>query len=48
MFLEQKTFETVIDSTPLVSIDLVVLNENNEAIIVSILLLSAILRWIIG
>ncbi len=33
MFLEQKTFETVIDSTPLVSIDLVVLNENNEALL---------------
>ena len=33
MFLEQKTFETVIDSTPLVSIDLVVLNENNEVLL---------------
>lgn len=33
MFLEQKTFETVIDSTPLVSIDLIVLNENNEALL---------------
>lgn len=33
MFLEQKTFEAVIDSTPLVSIDLVVLNENNEALL---------------
>ena len=33
MFLDQKKFETVIDSTPLVSIDLVVLNENNEALL---------------
>lgn len=33
MFLDQKTFETVIDSTPLVSIDLVVLNEHNEALL---------------
>lgn len=33
MFLEQETFETVIDSTPLVSIDLVVLNEQNEALL---------------
>ncbi|MCG9709922.1 GDP-mannose mannosyl hydrolase [Pseudoalteromonas sp. Isolate3] len=33
MFLEQKRFQTVIDSAPLVSIDLVVLNENNEALL---------------
>lgn len=33
MFLEQSTFETVINSTPLVSIDLVVLNECNEALL---------------
>tara|TARA_Y100000746_G_C15125348_1_gene294358 strand:- start:16 stop:495 length:480 start_codon:yes stop_codon:yes gene_type:complete len=33
MFLEQQTFTTVIDSTPLVSIDLVIINENNEALL---------------
>ncbi|GAA68724.1 GDP-mannose mannosyl hydrolase [Pseudoalteromonas sp. BSi20429] len=33
MFLEQAIFTTVIDSTPLVSIDLVVINENNQALL---------------
>ena len=33
MFLEQSTFRTVIESNPLVSIDLVVLNENNEELL---------------
>lgn len=33
MFLEQAIFATVIDSTPLVSIDLVVINENNQALL---------------
>lgn len=30
MFLEKKTFSTVLESTPLVSIDLAIKNENNE------------------
>ncbi|WP_352283724.1 GDP-mannose mannosyl hydrolase [Pseudoalteromonas sp. Q18-MNA-CIBAN-0097] len=33
MFLEQATFTTVIDSTPLVSIDLVVINERDQALL---------------
>ncbi|MDG3088249.1 GDP-mannose mannosyl hydrolase [Vibrio hannami] len=33
MFLEKETFSTVIKSTPLVSIDLVVVNENEEALL---------------
>lgn len=33
MFLDQNTFETVIESTPLVSIDLVVLNEQKEVLL---------------
>jgi colanic acid biosynthesis protein WcaH len=33
MYLEQEIFTTVIDSTPLVSIDLVVINEKNEALL---------------
>lgn len=33
MFLEKQVFTTVIDSTPLVSIDLVVINEKNEVLL---------------
>ena len=33
MFLEQPTFTTVLDSTPLVSIDLLIINESNEALL---------------
>lgn len=33
MFLDKDTFSTVIRSTPLVSIDLVVLNENGQALL---------------
>jgi len=33
MFLEKQIFTNVIDSTPLVSIDLVVLNEKNEVLL---------------
>lgn len=33
MFLDKKTFTTVIDSTPLVSIDLVVINEQKQALL---------------
>ncbi|KPW01795.1 GDP-mannose mannosyl hydrolase [Pseudoalteromonas sp. P1-11] len=33
MFLEKQIFTTVIDSTPLVSIDLVVINEKNEVLL---------------
>jgi colanic acid biosynthesis protein WcaH len=33
MFLEKDTFKTVIASTPLVSIDLVVTNQNGEALL---------------
>ncbi|MFC3093307.1 GDP-mannose mannosyl hydrolase [Alteromonas sediminis] len=33
MFLDKSTFTTVIDSTPLVSIDLVVSNENGEVLL---------------
>ncbi|GAA6184556.1 GDP-mannose mannosyl hydrolase [Aliiglaciecola sp. NS0011-25] len=33
MFLDKPTFSTVIASTPLVSIDLVITNENNEALL---------------
>ncbi|MEL4387167.1 GDP-mannose mannosyl hydrolase [Shewanella xiamenensis] len=33
MFLDQTTFSTVIDSTPLVSIDLVVINEQGQALL---------------
>ena len=33
MFLDKETFSTVIESTPLVSIDLVVMNQNGEALL---------------
>lgn len=33
MFLDNKTFETVIQSTPLIAIDLVVVNEKNQLLI---------------
>jgi colanic acid biosynthesis protein WcaH len=33
MFLEKQTFMTVIDNTPLVSIDLVVINEKDEVLL---------------
>ncbi|MFT5705902.1 MAG: colanic acid biosynthesis protein WcaH [Oceanospirillaceae bacterium] len=33
MFLDNKTFETVIDSTPLISIDLVVKNQQGQALL---------------
>ncbi len=33
MYLDKTTFSTVIKSTPLVSIDLVILNENNQALL---------------
>ena len=33
MFLDKPTFSTVIESTPLVSIDLVITNERNEALL---------------
>ena len=33
MFLEKQVYTTVIDSTPLVSIDLVVINEKNEVLL---------------
>lgn len=33
MFLDKTTFTTVINSTPLVSIDLIIINENNEALL---------------
>ncbi|KZN51393.1 GDP-mannose mannosyl hydrolase [Pseudoalteromonas luteoviolacea] len=33
MFLDYSTFSKVIDSAPLVSIDLVILNENNQALL---------------
>jgi len=33
MFLDKKTFETVIASTPLIAIDLIVVNENTELLL---------------
>lgn len=33
MFLDKNTFSTVIENSPLVSIDLVILNENNQALL---------------
>ncbi|WP_440054148.1 GDP-mannose mannosyl hydrolase [Pseudoalteromonas sp. T1lg65] len=33
MFLDKSTFSTVIESSPLVSIDLVILNQNNQALL---------------
>ncbi|RJE75700.1 GDP-mannose mannosyl hydrolase [Pseudoalteromonas sp. MSK9-3] len=33
MFLDKNTFSTVIESAPLVSIDLIVLDENNQALL---------------
>jgi colanic acid biosynthesis protein WcaH len=33
MFLDKNTFSTVIESAPLVSIDLVILDENNQALL---------------
>lgn len=33
MFLDNKTFETVIDSTPLISLDLVVKNQQGQALL---------------